>query len=363
MKYIFGLLMIAWVAALLVIGQHTDVAGIASTLGALCLFIVKEKYLDKTYASILYFIGAAVLAQYWSPFILLAAIPIMDFTYTRKYALMALALAGAAAYAVFTGEYPLLPLLVLSASAGHIIGAKDRNDADNARVLDEERRLRYNLEQAQNELLLSRREIERLTEARERNRIAHELHDSIGHGIAGVLIQLEAALRVHRRDADKAEDILKLCTGKLSETLTLTRNAVYNMRSDVKTGVEALENIISGFKYCKVDFRRSGDFGGVSSSNMRILEATVTEALTNASRHSHATEITIQIDIRQRNIRLYYKDNGRGCGNIREGMGLSGMRDRVKNAGGTISIDGSDGFLIVLNLPEHTSDGESGEHL
>jgi signal transduction histidine kinase len=360
MKYIFGLMMIAWIAVQEVVGQRTDVPGIAALLGALCLFIVKEKYLNRVFASVAYFVAAAALSEYWAPFLLLASIPLLDFAYGRRWWLAAPAFAIAAALSILHGQYYFVVMLCAALFAGWVLGAKDRGEKEACDVLDEERRLRYNLEQARNELIRSRSEVESLTEARERNRIAHELHDSIGHGIAGVLVQLEAARRIHRKDADKTEEILRACTGKLSETLTLTRNAVYNIRSDVKTGVEALERIVNEFKYCPVSFERSGDFGAVSATNMRILEANVREALTNSARHSHATQVSIRVDIRRKNIRLYYKDNGVGCGDIRESMGLMGMRDRVRDAGGAISIDGSDGFLIVCNLPESAGE-EEGE--
>jgi signal transduction histidine kinase len=360
MKYIYGMLMICWIAFLQVTGQNMDLPGIASTLGALCLFIVKEKYIDKTYASIVYFIGAVVLAQFWGPFILLAAIPMQDFAYEKNYYLGAPALTIASYVCIAAGENYFILLLLLAAFVGFVLGAKRRNEQAYTGILDEERRLRYNLERAQNELIQSRREIEHLTEARERSRIAQELHDSIGHGIAGVLMQLEAAQRIHRRDADKTEEILKTCTNKLSETLTLTRNTVYNIMPGGKPGVEALEKVIAGFRFCPVAFEHSGDFGGVSATNMRILESNLTEALTNTMKHSRATQVSVRVDIRRRNVRFYYSDNGVGCGNIHDGMGLMGMRDRVKNAGGTISVDGGEGFLIVCNLPETDVQEEGG---
>ena len=351
MKVIFGLMMTAWAAFLQVQGRQTDVLAVACLLGALCFFIVKEKYFDKIALSVAYFAAAAVLAQYRASFMLLAAIPLLDFVFLRRFWLAGPAFAVAVYFSVSGGYAYFILLFAVSAFTGYVLGEKKRNEQAGIEALDEERRLRYNLELAQSELLQSRREIERLTEARERNRIAHELHDSIGHGIAGVLIQLEAALRIHRRDADKTEEILKTCTGKLSDTLTLTRNALYNIRSGIKTGLEALEDKLAGFTFCPVDFQHTGDFTRLSATNMEILEACVTETLTNAARYSGASRIIIRIDIRTRNVRFYYKDDGLGCSQIQEGMGLAGMRNRVRNAGGTFSADGSDGFMIVCNLP------------
>ncbi len=68
------------------------------------------------------------------------------------------------------------------------------------------------------------------------------------------------------------------------------------------------------------------------------------------------------MDIHERIIRLYIKDNGAGCSHVRESLGLSGMKERVRNAGGHITITPTGGFMIVCILPrddEHKGD-ESG---
>jgi len=362
MKKIYGLALFIWLAFELIIKHNTDIYSVASLLGALCLFIIKEKYLDKTYMSIGFFLIVLVLCKSNSDFIILAGIPLIDFAYEENILLSLLIFVVPLFIAITKGSYSNIFYLASSALWGYVVGDKVRKEAAHITTLDEERRLRYNLEQVQRELINSKKEIEHMTEIRERNRIAHEIHDNIGHGIAGVIFQLEAAIRIIKKDIIKTEEILKLCSEKLADTLELTRNTVHNIKTDRVAGIDVIEKVIKGFKFCLIDFNHTGDFNTVSASNIKILEANIMELLTNASKYSRATNIEIKIDIGKRNIRLYYKDNGVGCDNIRENLGISGIRDRIRNVGGTISIDGKDGFLIVCNLPvNNTENREDGE--
>jgi len=361
MKFIYGLLLIGWLAADQVLKLNMDILSIASLLGVLCLFIIKERFFNKNYASAIFLALILLLSQYNSQFILLSGISILDFVYSRRYPLGAIVFIISSVLSIQSGNYSYEFHLISAALIGYILGEKDNNEKNYTLVLDKERRLRYRLEKTQNELIHSRKEIEQLTEIRERNRIAHEIHDNIGHSIAGVIFQVEAARRIMNKDKNKLEDILKLCSLKLSEALELTRNTVYNIKVDKKAGIEMLEKVINDFKFCSITFNHTGDFKRVSMSNLKILEANLMECLTNASKYSQAKNINIKIDIGKKNIRFYYKDDGVGCEDIRENLGISGMSERIKNVGGTIAIDGNNGFLIVCNLPVKTEADEGDE--
>jgi signal transduction histidine kinase len=363
MKQYYGFILIAWLALEKVLTLNVDTLGIAALLGALCLFILKEKYFDTTYGTVIFLIVMLALSQYNNSLILLAGIPILDFCYRKKYPFGMLVFVIVLLIFIEEGNYNYSFYMAFGVLFGYAVGQKDDNEKNYISVLDKERRLRYHLEEAQVELINSRREIEHLTEIRERNRIAHEIHDNVGHSIAGVIFQIEAGLRIINKDKEKLEEILKLCSRKLSQALELTRNTVYNIKADKKVGLELLEKIMGDFKFCAINFEYSGDFNGVSATNMKILEANIMESLTNASKYSQAKNIHIKIDIGRKNIRLYYKDDGIGCGDVNENLGIVGMRDRVKNAGGTISIDGNNGFLIVCNLPVKEEKYEEAEEI
>jgi signal transduction histidine kinase len=95
----------------------------------------------------------------------------------------------------------------------------------------------------------------------------------------------------------------------------------------------------------------SGDFNSVPSAHLELLSATIKEALTNTARYSQATKVEIKIDVSMNYTRLYVKDNGTGSSNIEEGLGLSGMKERTRNLGGSFHINSRDGFMIVCVIP------------
>jgi len=358
MKYIYGALVITWVAIELVFNSNLNINAIASLLGALWLFILKEKYFDNMYSSLIFLLFIVILSQFYSGFILLTGIVLFDFIYFKKYRMTFLIFIFLISFFIVSRNYLLIFHLIYAIVLGYVLGEKDYNVKKHFELLDKERKLRYNLEQMQNQLIKSRLEIENLTKIRERNRIAHEIHDNIGHSIAGVIFQVEAAIRIINTDSEKTKGILKLCSKKLSETLELTHNTVYNMKVDKKVGITTIEKIINDFKFCKVYFEHTGDFSNVSFFIIKILESNIMEFLTNASKHSKATEIKIRIDITTKNLRLFYNDNGLGSENFKASFGITGIRNRVRDAGGTLSIDGKAGFLIVCNLPINSMEHE-----
>lgn len=216
---------------------------------------------------------------------------------------------------------------------------------------DNERRYRYELEAAKQRLLNSAKETSYIAEIRERNRIAREIHDTVGHSLAGILIQLQAAQKLKQRDEEKSDKLLKDSIERLSEALNVMRNTVHNIKPSDKMGLEYIKSIINNFNYCPVDFKHYGDFNSLPANVLETISSDIKEALTNAYKYSKATAIDMKIDINNNFVRVYIKDNGEGCPNLKEGFGLLGIRERIKNLGGTVSFSGENGFIIVYVIP------------
>lgn len=223
---------------------------------------------------------------------------------------------------------------------------------------DNERRYRYELEDAKKKLLNSAKEAAYIAEIKERNRIAREIHDSVGHSIAGILFQLQVVQKLAGKDKEKSENLLQDSIKRLSESLEVMRNTVHNIKPGNIVGLTYIESIIKNFNYCPVNFKHSGDFNSLPANVLETISSDIKEALTNAYKYSRATKIEFKIDITDNAVRVYIKDNGDGCPNLKEGFGLLGIRERIKNLGGTVSISGENGFIIVYVIPFGIDKGE-----
>ena len=211
-------------------------------------------------------------------------------------------------------------------------------------------------------LEVSAREIQsatRLAEMMERSRIAQDVHDHVGHEISGASIALQTALKLYENDDERAGELFRQSAKRLEDASEHLREAVHNLKPARAPGVETLAELCGAFTFCPVRFSTSGDLGG--SIYWELLEANLKEALTNVSRHSDATKVIVEITGNASHIRMRISDNGKAGGlnddpalpaSRAPGLGLSGMRDRVRAAGGTMSFNEENGFTVISVLPK-----------
>lgn len=274
-----------------------------------------------------------------------------DAVYRRAYWGVLPVLAAACYFTPVSSASHYLLIYSLSILAGYHRRMLEEKDMLYRTMYDNERRYRYELESAKARLLSSSREMVHIAEVKERNRIAREIHDHAGHSISGILMQLQACAKLFERDGARAKELLEDSVQRLADALTLLRETVHNIKPRENMGLEYIQNIIASFSFCEVLFSHKGDFTQLSPVHLEILSTNIKEALTNIARHSGATQAVIQLEVNEKFIRLYIKDNGKGCTRVSEGMGLQGMKERVLHAGGSMTMSGENGFMIVCLLP------------
>ena len=190
----------------------------------------------------------------------------------------------------------------------------------------------------------------RLAQMNERARIAQEIHDHVGHEITGASLALQAAVKLYEKGDARASELLAQCQTRLESSSAHLRETVHNLKPAQVPGAEALEALCASFDFCPVHFTASGDLEG--AAHWDLLAANLKEALTNVSRHSQASLVTVKLDGNASYIRMMVTDDGRSGKPFRPGLGLSGMRERVRAAGGTLTVNAGEGFSIVCVLPK-----------
>lgn len=223
-----------------------------------------------------------------------------------------------------------------------------------------ERQSREKLAIANDQLRQYALRIENQATLQERTRIAREIHDSLGHSLTALNLQLETALKLWQSNPVKAQTFLAQAKNLGSQALQDVRQSVSTMRRDPLQG-RSLEIAIATLAQ---DFHRSTGIlptqhvqltdsipTDVSTAIYRIVQ----EALTNISKYASATGVKIQLIATTTNLELIVQDNGRGF-NLDQnttGFGLQSMRDRTVALGGYFNINSTpgQGCTITANIP------------
>ena len=225
-------------------------------------------------------------------------------------------------------------------------------DAEEKEILQkaiEDRGERLKLQSAIDAIALETKNAARLAEMAERSRIAQDIHDSVGHEISGASLALQTAIKLYEKNDERARGLFDQSAKRLETASEHLREAVHNLKPSKVIGVETLHDLCNDFSFCEARFESSGDLSHISHWN--LLAANLKETLTNISRHSNATLASVKLDANTDYVRLCVTDNGKIIKAPKMGLGLSGMRERVRSAGGTLTVSTENGFSVVTILP------------
>ena len=204
------------------------------------------------------------------------------------------------------------------------------------------------LDRQESALKLSQAEVRRLAAVAERERIGRDLHDLLGHTLSLIAIKAELAAKLVSRGDSRAEqeirEVERISRGGLREI----REAVTGLRrADLDT---ELANARLACEAGGVSFTIDRPSLDLSPDRQAVLALCLREAVTNVVRHAAAGRCRASLVREDRWIRLTVADDGRG-GAIREGAGLAGMRERVEQAGGEISLENGRGITLTVRIP------------
>jgi len=228
------------------------------------------------------------------------------------------------------------------------------------RIAASEREARAGLAEANRLLLENAAQVEELAVTKERNRLAREIHDSLGHYLTVVNVQIGAAQAIFDQDNKRAMDHLAKAQTLTQEGLAEVRRSVAALRAsptESRPLPEALAKLTAQWKGTgmAVDFSVSGSVRALSPQADLTLYRSAQEALTNVSKHAHASKVKVSLSYHEpRTVSLVVEDDGVGSSGSDSGFGLLGVRERAQQLGGKVQVHTTlgKGFTIEVELPE-----------
>lgn len=226
-----------------------------------------------------------------------------------------------------------------------------KNLSDNYKNLRDDSTEKNILLKEKNKTLLENQDYEIYTATlKERNRIAREIHDNVGHMLSRSIL-LVGALKIINQEEKLAEPLDNLDT-TLSLAMTNIRQSVHDLHDDSINLKESAQKLVDEFTFCHAQLYCDMRYNLPRELKYTFLTITK-EALVNVSRHSNATRIQISMREHPGFWQLIIEDNGNVPGEIHDsGIGLSNIRERVEMLNGRVEFEKTPGFRIFATFPK-----------
>lgn len=200
------------------------------------------------------------------------------------------------------------------------------------------------------------KEVEILSAHLERTRIARDIHDSLGHSLTTLGVQLEVAQKLRSRQPDQSFQALDTAKILLDQCLEEVRQAIHTIQQSNFNFDQALSILINQVKQNQsLNIETDINLPLLPISIQYQIYCIVREGLTNIQRHANASHVTLQAQTTPDNIQIILTDNGKGFDptQITLGFGLQSMQERVQSLTGKLTIQSALGHGTTLHIKIH----------
>jgi signal transduction histidine kinase len=232
-----------------------------------------------------------------------------------------------------------------------------------------ERQARAELDEAYRRLSEHADQVEQLATLRERTRLAREVHDSLGHYLTVLSVQLEIVTRFLDAEPARAREAALKSQELAAEGLAEVRRSVAALRPSPLGGrslPQAIRHLADETRDTglAVSFERTGSPCPLSPQVETTLYRAAQEALTNVRKHAQASAVEMRLVYEPDGVRLHVHDDGLGwrAERARDGVGLKGLRERVSALDGALRAEShpDGGFVVEVAIPRALPDPDSG---
>jgi signal transduction histidine kinase len=220
---------------------------------------------------------------------------------------------------------------------------------------DNQRIKMYELYDKLDKSLEHEKQLKYTTQLEERNKMAQQLHDKLGHTVSASLMQLEAAKLLMDNDVESSKKMLQNSIDALRAGMENIRATLRDIKPpSEQVGITRIKMMLDDFSVkssIKNKLIHNGSLDLISYSHWNIMYGNLAESLTNIMKYSKASSVSVSIEVLNKFIKMEVKDNGIGSFEIKKGLGIVGMEERAGSIGGKIIVDGSSGFSVITLLP------------
>lgn len=199
--------------------------------------------------------------------------------------------------------------------------------------------------------------LEMMTILKERNKIAREIHDTVGHTLTTVLVEIEASKRLMKGNLNLSLEKLCLAQNQVRKGLNDIRASVRVLEkgNELLEFYPSLETIIKDTQlHSEVTIKSQIDFSlNLTKEAQKIILSSLLEGLTNGIRHGRSTAFLFKLVKKEDKVCFSLEDNGEGVGTLNYGFGLRAMRDRVYELEGSFDInsEAQEGLELLITIP------------
>jgi len=308
----------------------------------------------------------AVIAVFYAPAVSLVPIVIYDSTRSRNYIAGVLSVIAVINSFLEYGPYRTLFIILISVLA-IILSIKSERlsilSKDYRRIRDDSAEKNTRL-QSQNMELINARDTEIYNaQLSERNRIAREIHDNVGHTLSRAILQMGALLAIHKEEPVHGQ--LEEVRQTLDSAMNNIRSSVHDLHDDsidVKASIGQMAELLKPNHNLNVDI----DIGNNMARPVKYAVIGITkEAISNINKHSKNKDVTISLNEHPSMYQLVIHDYDGSKENAEQkksssdsasdhevGMGLENIRSRVESVNGTLTISTDNGFRIFVSIPK-----------
>ncbi len=194
-------------------------------------------------------------------------------------------------------------------------------------------------------------------ETQERNRLAREIHDTLGHSLTGIITGLDACITLIDVAPEAVREQLRVIADVARNGMTDVRRSVKALRPDALEKMELEKALVQMMEETKkasnveIDYCCTAELSHYNADEEEIIYRVVQESITNAIRHGKASKILIAISMEYNVMNIWVKDNGIGCEHIEKGFGLHHMEERLNMLHGNLNYYVDNGFVLEAGIP------------